>query len=205
MSIKVAVLGDPLLVERVISHLCKKPRAYDLIEYQRVLTDVPPAWYIHCHHVPPNDLGTPANKSTLYVPSSMSFMVLTRTPDSALLGYVTKVNEILPRMVIGVLGPDHCQSVIEEARSVLVYHALWAFSMLIIISAFTGTEHSDDPFAIALDVLLLICWFWFVVDGIACCIRLFQGRILDSPSVQKSNGVLQRIFSVLARDRNDIV
>lgn len=206
MSVKVAVLGDPLLVEQVISHLCmrnsfmKQPRAYDLIEYQRTL--VPgeePAWYVHCHYVPPADLGTPAYRSTLYVPSGG--FARTAPPNEGLLEYVTKVNQILPKMVIGALGSDGCQAVIEEARSALAYNCFWSFAMLIVISAFTGTEHSDNPFAITLDVILFVFWVWYVVDWIAICVRLFQGRILDSPSVQRNNGILQRIFAVLARRR----
>jgi hypothetical protein len=198
MSAKVFVMGDPHLVERVIGKLQGTPRSYDLVEYQRAdptkLGDSVADWYIHCQYAPVLEIPTPLERSTVYVASKVVSV------EGCCVEYVTRVNEILPKMITGLLGQDAAlTTIIDEARTELMWHALWCFGMLIIISAFTASEHSDNPFAIILDVLLLVGWIWYAIDMIGSGIRVYRGNILDSPSLQTRNGVIQRVFAMLAR------
>lgn len=214
MSIKVAVLGDPLLVERVVNKLSRssifssKPRAYDLVEYQRIdasqLASIcaaregstAPSWFIHCHYLPLAELPTPIERSTVYVASKVLSI------DGYSIDYVTSIDAILPRMITSSIGSGSLQPIVEEARGELAMHAAWCLGMMIILGAFSGAEHSDDPFAIVLDVLLLVCWIWYLCDLIGSAIRIFRGHILESPSLQRNNGVLQRAFAILCRRRS---
>ena len=189
MSVRISIIGDPTLVESVIAKLRSRPRMYDLLEFERAY--VPEAsWFICCFNAP-QAIDSPVARTTVYLP--VKGVVITSQYN-----HVHKISEILPHMIAGSLGPtDSLQVIINEAREALAYHALWAFGMLTIISAFSASEYSDSVIAIMLDCLLLACWIWYAVDMVCSGLRVFRGQILDSPSLQKNNGVLQRIFVML--------
>jgi hypothetical protein len=217
MSLKVAVLGEPCLAESVIQKFRQtnpisigcigKLRTYNLIEYQYVdASQLPslcsveattPAWFIHCHYAPLTEIPTPVERSTVYVASKVLSL------EGCYVDYVTSVSGILPRMIASITdGPLY--PLIEEARFELASHALWCFGMMIILTTFTGAEHSDDPFAITLDVLLLIAMIWYLCDMIGSLLRIIRGQLLESPSLQRNNGLLQRSFVILYRRRGTI-